>query len=130
MRILISETAVVNRKGESMSIKINSIAMLKKHIDGVMERADHHAQQVYKVVLPLVGLVVWKASDIDARTHEGKAANMIWFTTASGARYALVFNHEQRKIDIRDRSQQGNNLLSIDNNTPLDDLIAFFEKLQ
>lgn len=112
-----------------MPIRINSIAMLKKHLDGVMNRADHHAQQVYKIVLPLVGLVAWKATDIDARTHEGKSANMIWFTTATGARYAIVFNHEDRKIDIRDRSQQGNNLLSIDNQTSIDDLIAFFERL-
>lgn len=112
-----------------MALEIDSIDQLKTHIAGVMERADHHAQNVYKIVLPLVGLVIWKAANIRARTYAGNTANMIWFDTESGDSYAIVFNHEEHKIDIRNRGQQGDNLLSIDNRTPMDTLIRFFDKL-
>jgi hypothetical protein len=111
-----------------MAITIKSIDQLKVHIEGVMQRADHHAQSVYKVVLTLVGLVAWKADKIDARTQEGRNANVIWFEV-KGKRYAIVFNHENSCIDIRDRSQQGNNLMSIDNDTDVDKLIKFYENL-
>lgn len=111
-----------------MAITIESIDQLKNHIEGVMQRADHHAQSVYKIVLTLVGLVAWKAEKIDARTQIGRNANVIWFEV-SGNRYAVVFNHENSCIDIRNRTQQGNNLMSIDNSTDIDKLITFFQNL-
>ncbi len=110
-----------------MPLNIDSIVTLKEHITGVMERADHHARSVYKIVLPLIGLVTWKADNIQARTNQGETANMIWFEV-NKKRYALVFNHKNRKIEIRENSQQGKSVIQIDNDTNIDDLIDIFEQ--
>ena len=110
-----------------MPISIDSINQLKTHLEGVMERSDHHAQNVYKSVPVLVGLIIWKANSIEARTHTGKNANMIWFTTEKQRRYAIVFNHIEYKIEIRENSQQGRALLYIDNSTSFTELLSFFE---
>lgn len=109
-----------------MAIEIDSINDLKHHLTGVMNRADHHAQEVYKIVLPLVGLITWKADRIIARTREGSNANMIWFE-AGEKRFAVVFNHEAAKIDIRENSIQGRVLQQLDNRSDLDSIVTFFE---
>ncbi|MCG9874334.1 MAG: hypothetical protein MH321_06060 [Leptospiraceae bacterium] len=111
-----------------MALNIDSIELLKQHVAGVMERADHHAKSVYKIVLPLIGLVVWKADNIQARTNQGETANMIWFEVVN-KRYALVFNHIKRKIEIREKSQQGKSIIEIDNDTNLGELIDIFNTL-
>ena len=111
-----------------MAIEIDSIDDMKQHLSGVMERADHHALEVYKIVLPLVGLIAWKADKIVARTHEGTNANMIWFESGE-KRFAVVSNHNSAKIDIRERNQQGKVLMQLDNRSDLDSLIGFFESI-
>ncbi|TGM25414.1 hypothetical protein [Leptospira meyeri] len=111
-----------------MAIEIDSIELLKKHIEGVMARADHHAQSVYKSVLPIVGLIVWKAMNIRARTNKGEQANMVWFETSKD-QYAMVFNHEKAKIEIRERTQQGRTIAFLDNSNSIEDLIKIFENL-
>lgn len=111
-----------------MPITISEIQALRRHISGIMERANHHAQNVYKVAPMLCGLIIWKADTIEIRMHEGSNANMIWINVAN-SRYALTYNHESAGIEIRERSQQGETLMTINNDTDPDEIIALFSAL-
>lgn len=111
-----------------MAIEIDSIEILKEHINGVMMRADHHARNVYKAVMPLVGLVAWKADKIKARTTNGEHGNMIWFYVNS-KKYAMKFNHDQHKIEILKDKQNGDLVAQFDNNSSVDYMIQTFNSL-
>lgn len=63
-----------------MAISIQ-IDQLQSYLNGVMTRADDHANAVNGVSLALLGAVVWRVDgDVEVREYNGKPANMIWFT--------------------------------------------------
>jgi len=43
-----------------MAKKLTEIETLNAYLNGVMERADHHAHKVREVALALVGAIIWK----------------------------------------------------------------------
>lgn len=112
-----------------MAIKISSIDDLKTHMTGVMSRADHHALNVKEIIPTLVGLIVWKANNIDARQYNGSSANMIWFTVDSGNKYAIIYNHTNSFIEIKKDSMNGPIVFTINNSTVISNLLKFFETL-
>lgn len=112
-----------------MAIKISSIDDLKTHMTGIMSRANHHAMNVKEIIPTLVGLIIWKANNIDARQYDGNSANMIWFTVDSGSKYAIIYNHTNSSIEIKKDSMNGQIIFTINNSTLLTDLLAFFEAL-
>ncbi len=44
-----------------MALTITTLTVLNQYINGVMERADHHEQNVNEFVLTLAGAVIWRA---------------------------------------------------------------------
>ncbi len=92
-----------------MPLEVDSVRDLQLYLQGVADRADHHAEGVKHTALLLAGIVIL-LHDADARitVHKGKdgPGNVLWFV-AKGARYALSYAHEVRKIELRSGSVQG-----------------------
>ena len=112
-----------------MALTITTLTLLNEYINGVMNRANHHGQNVNEVVLTLAGAVVWKATqDLEVRTYGDSTANILWLTV-NGRRYATAYNHQAEKIEIRDRSQNGEVLASFNNQTTAAAIKQFFASL-
>jgi hypothetical protein len=55
---------------------IASVDVLQQYIQGVMARAEHHANNVDEVALAIAGAVVWrKEGEIEVMTREGDMKN-------------------------------------------------------
>ena len=109
-----------------MALTITTLTLLNEYINGVMNRADHHGQNVNEIVLTLAGAVVWRATqDVEVRTYNDQTANILWLTI-NGHRYAIAYNHETLNIEIRDRNQNGTVLAIFDNSTSAADVKRIF----
>lgn len=104
-----------------MALTITTLNLLNQYINGVMERADHHGQNVNEIVLTLAGAVIWRATqDVEVRTYNDETGNILWLTI-NGHRYAIAYNHNTLNIEIRDRNQNGTVLATFNNtNTALE----------
>ncbi len=112
-----------------MSLEINTLSNLNIYLNGVMHRADHHGDNVNKIVLILAGAVIWKAKDsIEVRTYNNETANMLWLTV-NGSRYAFVYNHNTGNIEMRNRTLKGELLAWFNNETSADEVKEIFSKL-
>ncbi len=112
-----------------MPLTITSLNILNEYINGVMNRADHHAHNVNEIVLSLAGAVIWKSTaDIEVKTYQGETANILWLTINS-RRYALAFNHNTGRIEIRERTIRGQVLHELDNSTSNSELKRIFNSL-
>jgi hypothetical protein len=112
-----------------MALTITTLTQLKEYINGVMNRADHHGQNVNEIVLTLAGAVIWRATqDIEVRTYNDRPANILWLTV-NGHRYAIAFNHQTAEIEIRDRSQNGTVIATFNNQTTAATVKQIFAKL-
>jgi hypothetical protein len=112
-----------------MAITVNSIQVLQDYLQGVLDRAGHHAQNVEGVVMTLLGAMIWRSDgSIDVREYAGAPANMLWFWV-NGNRYALTYNHSAQTIELKDRSNAGTVLYSFDNSTTYQYIIDAFRAL-
>lgn len=112
-----------------MPLSINTLDLLNHYINGVMERADHHANNVNEIVLTLAGAVVWKATeDIQVRTYNDETANVLWLIVGQN-KYAFTYNHQTQMIDLRERTQQGNVIGSFSNQSTANQVKQVFEQL-
>ncbi len=112
-----------------MAISINSIETLQRYLNGVLDRADHHAGNVEGVSLALLGAIVWKSDrEIEVREYKGSPANMIWFWVG-GNRYAMSYNHSTEQIELKERTHKGGVLHSFDNATSYQEVIEIFNSL-
>lgn len=112
-----------------MAISINSLEILQKYLNGVMIRAEHHANNVEGISLTLLGAIIWKSDrEIEVREYLGTPANMIWFWINEN-RYVLNYNHSEECIDLKSRSNSGDVIISFDNNSTYDDIINTFNNL-
>ena len=100
-----------------MSIKMDSVGILREYFNGVLGRADHHAQEVEEVALTLMGAVIWKAKEnsIEVRSVGEKTGNMLWFET-NRSRYSFRYDHSDKKIELREKTSNGP-IISIFDNT-------------
>ncbi len=113
-----------------MALTVTEVNELNLYIQGVMERAEHHAGNVEKITLALVGAILWKKDDVNIKVmvHEGDTKNVLW-VTINGIRYAFSYNHDSEKIEMRENSIQGQTIHTFDNDTPLADLVNIFNSL-
>jgi len=113
-----------------MARAITDIQVLRDYITGVMDRADHHADEVSEVALALVGAIVWRKDEQDIRvmTREGTMANVLW-VVIGGTRYAFSYNHGAGTIEMRAGSTQGAVLHSFSNETTNHDIKSVFARL-
>lgn len=113
-----------------MAITVKDIDTLQAYIEGVMERADHHAGKVNEVALTIAGAIVWKKDERSIKVMEraGETKNVLWVTIGSN-KYAFSYNHELGKIEMREKSIQGKVLHEFDNSTTASEVKNIFEKL-
>lgn len=112
-----------------MAISIDSIEGLQTYLNGVLGRANHHAENVEGVSLTLLGAVIWRSTgEISVREYNGVPANMIWFHINDN-KYVLTYNHSDEAIELKDRTHTGNVLASFDNTTANSEIIEVFRKL-
>lgn len=114
-----------------MAKEITEIEGLQDYLEGVMERSGHHADEVRKIVLVLIGAIIWKKDNrsIKVREHGGETANILWWHSKNGNKYAFKYNHEEKKIELRKDTFKGDLVGSFDNNTEIDKIISLFGTL-
>lgn len=113
-----------------MALKIEDIRLMKRYFEGVMGRANHHAENVNEIILALAGGVIWRGAEIDVRTYGGKTANMLWMKTDSGKSYCFIFNHNNWLIEVYENTMNGRPLKQFSNADSLTDVRLFFENLK
>lgn len=113
-----------------MALTINTLRLLNEYITGVMERADHHGQNMNEIALVIAGAIIWKVKDedVEVRTYNGETANVLWMKI-NGVRYALAYNHATEEIEIRDRTINGTVIASFSNNSPIAQIKQVFNTL-
>jgi hypothetical protein len=108
---------------------VTNVDILQQYIQGVMERAEHHANNVDEVCLAIAGAVVWrKDGELEVMARDGDMKNVLWLRV-NGRRYALSFNHDEQSIEVRERNTQGDVLASFTNATPVREVKQFFAGL-
>ncbi|MHC5933021.1 hypothetical protein [Nostoc sp.] len=113
-----------------MPLEVTDIQTLKGYIDGVMERADHHAGGVNEISLALAGAIVWRKDDdpIQVMVRDGETKNILW-VKINQKRYAFSYNHTTGEIELRQGSIGGKILHTFSNKTPVSQVKQIFESL-
>lgn len=114
-----------------MALKATEINDLQVYLDGVLERASHHASGVNEVVLTLAGAVVWKkdpGSDLTVREYNGRPANILWVKIGR-EQYAFRYDHPTEKIEMREGSHNGEVRHVFDNETTASQIFQIFDGL-
>lgn len=115
-----------------MSRTVRTIDDLQEYLRGVARRAEHHAQSVDEVILALAGAVVLfkdAGTELEVRTHAGQTANVLW-VTVGGTVYALAYNHNTHRVEVREGTTRGRVLHDFDDATAVADIIECFQGLQ
>jgi hypothetical protein len=103
-----------------MPISLTTVDDLQEHLLGVFERSAHHAGEVNEVLLALSGAILWRkrpGDPVKVNTKEGAGGNVIWFRV-DGTRYALLYDHDARHIELRESGRKGALLHTFTNATP------------
>ena len=114
-----------------MPANVDRVDVLQEYLSGVMDRADHHGQNVNEIALTLAGAIVWKkdqVTDLKVMAMGGEMKNVLWFW-AGGEKYAVAYNHDKKTIELRDGGTQGKVLHSFTNKTTAAQIRAAFEAL-
>lgn len=113
-----------------MPQQVTDIDVLKNYLRGVMDRADHHAQNINEVALAVAGGVIWRKDDepLEVMVREGEMKNVLWFKVG-GTRYALSYNHDTQEIELRQGTTQGNVIGSFSNATTNNQVRQIFSSL-
>ena len=113
-----------------MPQQVTDIEVLKNYLQGIMDRADHHAQNVNEVALAVAGGVIWRKDDepMEVMVREGEMKNVLWFRVGSN-RYALSYNHDTGEIELRQGTTQGNVIGSFSNRMTNNEVRQIFARL-
>ncbi len=113
-----------------MPQEVTDIDVLRDYLQGVVGRADDHAQTVNEVCLSIAGGVVWRKDNqpVEVMAIEGEMKNVLWFRVG-GQRYALSYNHETREIQLRRGTTHGDVVASFSNATSNGEVRNIFARL-
>ncbi len=112
-----------------MAIEINSMEILDTYFKGVMNRAEHHSQEIKAVCLALLGAVIWKSTgELEARQYSGSSANIIWFWLGD-RRFVFCYEHNGKKIQLRERTYEGEVIKEFNDKSTCKEIYSFFESL-
>ncbi|RYD62601.1 MAG: hypothetical protein EOP84_34440 [Verrucomicrobiaceae bacterium] len=113
-----------------MPTSVADIDRLQEYLDGVMTRADHHANNVSEIALAIIGAIIWRkdVAPIQVMDHNGKLKNALW-VFIGGTKYVFSYHHDEGAIQIREGTLRGNVLHSLTNNTTAAELRSIFEGL-
>ena len=113
-----------------MPISLVNVDDLQEHLLGVLRRSDHHAGDVNEVLLTISGAILWRKSPepVKVNTKEGAGGNVIWFRV-DGVRYALLYNHELRRIELSEGGRKGELIHTFTNETTTSEVVRVFAAL-
>jgi hypothetical protein len=113
-----------------MAITAKDVEQLHEYAEGVMGRAGHHAGNVRGAALTILGGIIWRADpdSIRIRQYAGSPANMLWIKVA-GRDYAFRYDHTSERIEIRDGSQKGSVLHTLDDTMSVADIQGIIQAL-
>lgn len=113
-----------------MPTDVADVDRLQEYLNGVLSRADHHANNVREIALAVVGAIIWRkdGDPIEVMDHNGELKNVLW-VSIGGSRYAFSYSHADSAIQIRRRTTRGEVLHSLTNATPLSELRTIFQNL-
>jgi len=114
-----------------MAMTLKTIQDLHQYFIGVVNRAEHHAQEVEEIIYPLLGMIVAykdNKTDIEVWSTNDNPGNILW-AFFNGTRYAFRYEHEPISIEIRKESYKGDLVHIITNNTTLHQLRDIFKTL-
>jgi hypothetical protein len=112
-----------------MSRNITDLEILQEYIQGVMDRAQHHANGVDEVCLALAGAIIWlKSGDIVVREQDGDMKNVLW-VEINDNKYAFTYNHDEGAIDIKNRTTHGNVIARLTNENSISEVKEIFSNL-
>ena len=104
-----------------MARKLVTVQEIRDFVVKVQKEANHHASEVEHVILELEHAVLSRINlPIDTFSvyeRNGNLARNCW-VVLGGNRYAFSYNYDAKKIELRDRSNQGPVIHSFDNTTP------------
>jgi len=95
---------------------------IEQYLEGVEERAAHHASNVMGVIKTLAAALFTKyPKDVIAFTRNGNLCNVAWVKGKQTKQwYKFTYNHSNESIDL----MQGKNVIdSFTNHTPLINII-------
>jgi hypothetical protein len=112
-----------------MATTIHNIEILREYLTGVLDLANHHAQNVNEIALAIAGGIIWRTTkNIRVMSREGEMKNVLWLQV-NNRTLCFVYNHQTASIDVKEDSQQGNIVRSFSNSTPNSEVKLFFENL-
>jgi hypothetical protein len=92
-----------------MALTVTDMEIMQAYLEGVMDRAAHHAGNV-------------------EMTKSGDAKNVLW-VSINKQRYAFSYNHEAKEIEMRLKSTHGAVLHTFSNKTSLTSIKSIFAAL-
>jgi hypothetical protein len=111
-----------------VSKEIKDVDVLQEYIKRIKTKAKHHAEEVGEVIFPLIGAIVWKCENIKCLEKDGDMKNVLWISVRD-KKYAFSYNHDVKKIEMREGSIKGKVLHSFDNKNSVIDIINIFDNL-
>lgn len=110
-----------------MAIKIESVNLLKSYFEGVVNRANHHAQNISEIIYTLLGIIILKMdvnSTIEVKKIGQDATGNVLWVLINGKRYAFRYEHSDNTIEIKEGSLRGAIVLKVDNTTTIPNILS------
>jgi hypothetical protein len=116
-------------KPKIMATTISTLHILQEYLNGVLERADHHANNVNEIALAIAGGIIWKTTkNVKVMSRNGDMKNVLWLEVNSKI-ICFVYNHSTGNIDVRDGGIQGVTIITFNNSNTIADVKNFFKSL-
>lgn len=115
-----------------MPQQVDDVSTLQDYLQGVVNRADHHGDNVRYVVIALVGAIVLhkdREQSIRVFTREGVTGNVLW-VYIGGSQYAFAYDHHDNCIVVRRGTVHGEVLERFTNASSIPDILSAFERLR
>jgi hypothetical protein len=114
-----------------MPVQVDDITELQNYLAGVLQRANHHGQNVRYVVLPLLGAIIQfmnPAHRIKVYAREGETGNVLWFYVGD-SKYAFSYDHHTDSVVLKRGNTHGEILEHFTNATTIPRIVQVFEGL-
>ena len=114
-----------------MPLQVDDITELQNYLSGVLQRANHHGQNVRYVVLSLVGAIIQfmnPAHGIKVYAREGETGNVLWFYVGD-SKYAFSYDHHTDSVVLKRGNTHGEVLANFTNDTTIPRIVQVFEGL-
>jgi hypothetical protein len=114
-----------------MPVQVDDLSALQQYLDGVVNRADHHADNVNEVVFPLIGAILYfkdPKSSIKVFARQGATGNVLWVSIGK-SKYPFSYDHKSASIALKRGGTQGKVIARFTNATETAEIIEHFRKL-